>query len=208
MAAKVDLSGKRFGRLTVIADSGKRGRSGGILWDCLCDCGTRKAVRGDGLKSGVVVSCGCKKGETAKKMFAKHGCSGSALYRRWLSMKTRCYYPNAPGYPRYGGRGISICRLWRKDFSAFKSWAESSGFSKDLDIDRIDNNGPYAPWNCRFVSRTVNNLNRNSCGVVSHNNGRFYPYVKIYGKRKNLGAFATMALAKSVRKSYIMEIII
>ncbi|OHX26872.1 AP2 domain-containing protein [Streptococcus iniae] len=59
MTAKNDLTGRRFERLTVLGDVGKRTANGKVLWHCLCECGKITFVRGDHLKSGKVKSCGC-----------------------------------------------------------------------------------------------------------------------------------------------------
>jgi len=75
-------------------------------------------------------------------------------------MKRRCYDPWHRSYHRYGGRGIFICGEWLCDFHSFRDWAITSGFDPALQLDRIDNNGPYSPENCRFVTHRVNCLNR------------------------------------------------
>lgn len=202
MAAKKNLVGRKFGLLTVIRDSGFRSKNGGILWVCDCDCGNTIKTRGDALNSGATVSCGCWKADKARENFTKHGCCQTLLYKRLINIKTRCYISTSIEYENYGGRGIFLCRLWRKDFLAFKNWAENNGFREDYDIDRIDNDGPYAPWNCRFVPKSINNLNKRAVGVFSHKNGRFYAHVKIKGKKFSLGGYKDFHIAKSVRETH------
>lgn len=82
------------------------------------------------------------------------------LSGRYRSMMHRCYDPKKEGYHNYGGRGITVCEEWRNDRQAFIDWAKANGFKPELQIDRIDNDGPYAPWNCRWVTRSQQNLNR------------------------------------------------
>jgi hypothetical protein len=82
-----------------------------------------------------------------------HGMSHSRLYQIWNAMKQRCSNPNAISYPRYGGRGITVCQEWQDSFAAFRDWAVSHGYSDNLTIDRIDNDGKYEPLNCRWVTK-------------------------------------------------------
>ena len=89
-----------------------------------------------------------------------HGESKTPLYRRWKSMRERCNSKAAHNYRWYGGRGVTVCEEWNNNFFAFKNWAVSTGYSKEMELDRINNDGPYSPENCRWVTRLTNLENR------------------------------------------------
>jgi len=148
------LSGMKFGRLYVIKDSGERTRKGGILWECLCDCGNKCLAQSHLIKNGSTKSCGCLVHETLKT----HGFSGTRIHRIWQSMKTRCYFKLHNSYENYGGRGIVMCEKWK----TFEGFYEDMGDppSDKHQIDRIDNELGYFKENCRWVTASVNMQNK------------------------------------------------
>jgi len=155
----VDLTGQRFGRLTVLERD--KGRTDRVAWICKCDCGNVKSVLSYKLTSGTTRSCGCLQRETAAKNATRHGYYGERLRNVWATMKQRCTNPKCKDYPFYGGRGITVCEEWN-DYLSFRKWAYSAGYAEGLTIDRIDVDGPYAPHNCRWISLKQQMLNRRS----------------------------------------------
>ncbi len=167
MWRKNDYTGKKFGKWTVIGKAPNHITCGGYpvsMWDCVCECGTRRAVRGNDLRLGKSVSCGCSLVEnpTARK----HGAAGSHLYKVYYGMKARCYNPNNKNYKHYGGRGIEICKEWQS-FEAFAEWADKSGYAEGLTIERKDVNGDYCPQNCCWITQREQTWNKRNTVYIT-----------------------------------------
>ena len=169
MARKaLDLTGQRFGKLTVI-ERAKSNKDGYPRWLCKCDCGNTNIVYGMHLKSGASQSCGCLTKEKFNERITKHGLSKVPIYPIWKDMKHRCYNPNDKRFANYGARGIKVCDEWLHNFQAFYNWAMTNGYKEGLSIDRIDTNGDYKPSNCRWATNKEQANNTTKNHLITYN---------------------------------------
>lgn len=156
-----DLSGRRYGRWTVIEEGTPRyhGKYRIIYWMCRCDCGVIREVCGNTLKNGDSTSCGCFHSELMSKIFRSHGKTGSRAYRIWQNMLNRCRREKDEFWHRYGGRGIKVCDRWQ----VFENFLKDMGEPEPgMQLDRVENDGDYSPDNCRWATVKEQAQNRTS----------------------------------------------
>jgi hypothetical protein len=157
---RIDLTGQRFGRLTVISYAGttKKGRA---TWQCKCDCGNNTTVMASHLKTGHTISCGCFR----REKYTTHGMTHTSTHGTWAQIKNRCLNPNDKYYKDYGGRGITICSRWLR----FENFLADMGEKPDgLTIERVNNNKGYSLENCKWATRKEQSRNKRDNRMVSY----------------------------------------
>lgn len=194
-------------RIGMLVGTGKRKRMGRPLssgkppawhWEFKCDCGntvwkTNKQINAykNNVHQDLPANCGCMNTKHTSIIRSRnhkesgHGLSKTRIYDIWSSMRWRCS-DKATGvmYQRYYSRGIRVCDEWNDpndtagSFKRFYDWAMANGYADNLTIDRIENDGPYAPWNCRWVTLAVQSVNKSSNKHIRYGD-KIYTYSEL-----------------------------
>ena len=176
-----------------------------------CFCGEQFECRTNSIKNNQTKSCGCLRVLVNKKLNITHNISRTKLYKKFYSMKARCYNKDNPQYKDYGERGITICNEWLCNIKSFYDWAIESGYKDGLSIDRINNDKGYSPDNCRWANYSIQGANKRIIkrdikykGVYTLKNSKKYmAQIKYNNKRVYLGMHDTEVLAAKAYNNYI-----
>ena len=177
-------------------------------------CGTTFNANTYEINRGHTKSCGCYHQQRVKECNTTHNLINTKIYSVWNGIKGRILNPKDKAYINYGGRGITICDEWKNDFMSFYNWAMSNGYSDELSIDRIDNDGNYEPSNCRWTTRTIQSRNQripknNTSGYKGvgyrKDSKLFEARIRVNKKKIHLGYYKTAVEGARAYNNYIIE---
>lgn len=161
----IDITGQVFGRWAVIQRSENKKRE--PQWLCRCQCGVERIMPSGSLRRGRSIDCGCGRKERASLVHTRHGHKKNGAetseYKAWRSMRDRCLNVRHRRYEDYGGRGIRVCDRW----ASFELFIEDMGLkpSRELTLERRNNDGNYEPGNCEWATRKEQTKNRRPTGA-------------------------------------------
>lgn len=171
MPHKIDLTGQRFHRLTVI-EQGPYDTNLLVRWKCRCDCGNETLVRSQALRLGRIKSCGCLPRQNSERVLDP--VSGKMVrppgYGSWTAMKSRCYCKADDSYHKYGAKGITVCDRWL-GADGLKNFLTDMGPkpSPHHSVGRKDWRLGYTPENCEWQTSIEQGLYKSNSRMFTHN---------------------------------------
>lgn len=197
MPRLINRTGQRFGKLVVLERNGTNTLKK-VLWRCRCACGSELDVVAGSLVTGNTTSCGC-----GIPNF-KHGGWNKSSYNSWRAMMRRCYKEQDKDYPRYGGKGVTVCKQWHDYINFAADMGEPEGAQT---LDRIDPTGNYTKENCRWATPTtqarnirVRTTNKSGHTGVHFRHGKWYGELTFQKKKYYSRACNTVEEAAAARK--------
>lgn len=199
-----DLTGMRFGKLTVIGDPRRyqKGTQSRTYWHCACDCGEQSFVVASSLNRGLTKSCGCD----MRAVLVTHGLSQlcSKTYASWNGIIQRCTNPNTVHYESYGGSGVVVCERWNQ----YVNFIGDMGLRpKGKTIDRYDPEWrigdppiPYSSETCRWATNREQQNNRYNNVFIEYGGMRLTPAQ--WGRRTDISADA---IAMRIKRGWAVE---
>lgn len=171
-------------QLTLIHAPVARTADGHIVGLYRCTCGNQIKVAQSRVKNGYTKSCGCAARQESSERATKHGMRKSPEYSSWLAMKGRCCDPGNKDYPRWGGRGITVCKEWAASFEAF--YSHIGPRPPGTSIDRLNGARGYEPGNVRWATPKEQARNRRDLVIVETPHGQMalVDYAKMLGITK------------------------
>lgn len=192
----------RFGTWTVIGptfsirmDGKKRDR----VCVCECDCGRIEVVNFAGMRRGLSRGClSCRSKKVGDKC-RRHGLSKTRVHNIWWGMIVRCTTPTIKAWPRYGGRGITVCERWR----TFENFLADMGQppTGEHEIDRIDPDGNYEPANCRWA--TLMEQARNKRNTLKY---EYRGKVRTVGEISEMTGIESVLINERLRKGWTIDV--
>ena len=206
-------SGEKFGKWTIIKKTKDKRKK--TAWLCECECGNTRIIPTYNLEHGTSTSCGCDHSMKMKARLAKKyplpSYESDRIRRIHHAMISRCHNKNSSDYYKYGKRGVYVCNEWKESYYEFRKWALANGYSDNLSIDRIDNNGPYKQSNCQWITTAENNApnkrrlrtgSKTGVNGVNNRGNTYCATLCINGNRYIKCGFKTIKDAEACRKEF------
>jgi hypothetical protein len=154
MGKLIDITGKAFGKWTVLERAPSRGCV--TFWKCRCECGTERAVEASSLRDGQSTNCGCD------MKFRLHGGTGTPEYISFNAMHQRCK-PDSGTY----SAGVKIAKRWTGRDGFVNFLADMGPRPPGTTLDRMKKGRGYEPGNCRWATPTMQTQNRRNARLVT-----------------------------------------